>query len=270
MQELKYNIKYLYHKKELYLSVLLLLSISLLHVFLSIQYCLSLNQVYEEFYSGEYQFILYNVNVNFQGLIMLLIPIICSMILSDASFIENKLRISNILYLRINQNKNIIIRLILCIVLTFIICFLSFMFNYIILAIIFGSGNFATFNQDVSFHLGYLSDFFLDNIRINNAVLFVLLINVCVSFIYGLLSGLSYSISLYLKNRIVIYFVPLLFLIITELLFSMIKSFNISFMTVLQPFSKLNLSTYFICVFILIFIILFLIIIKIRKKDILI
>ena len=156
MKELKFNINYLLNKKEFYFAIFIALAINLIHVFLSIQDSLRLNQFFEELYTGEYQFILYNINVNLQALLFIVFPIICSMILSDSNFIENKLKTTNMINNRIRPNRNILIRLLLCVMLTFLICFFSFLFNYIVLRIIFGSGNFATFTQDVAFHLDYM------------------------------------------------------------------------------------------------------------------
>lgn len=270
MKELKYNIKYLLNRKELYFAILVAFAINLIHVFLSVHESLRLNQFFEELYTGEYQFILYNVNVNLQALIFVVIPIICSMILSDSNLIENKLKTTNMLITRINFRKNILIRVLLCMVITFFICFLSFLFNYIILRIIFGTGNSVVFTQGVAFHLESLSGFFLDNIRLQNPVVFVMLINLCVSFVYGLLSGLSYATSFFVKNKIIVYFVPLIFLILTELLFYSIGLEKLSFLTILQPFSKFNIGSYAICVSVLSINITTLIVIKFLKKDVLV
>lgn len=267
MKEFKYNIKYLVNKKEIYFAIFIAIAINLIHAFLSVHESLRLNSFFEELYTSEYQFILYNVNVNLHALIFVVIPIICSMILSDSNFLENRLKTTNMLITRLNFKKNIFIRLIICVIITFSICFISFLFNYVILRIIFETGNYVVFTQGVAFHLESLSEFFLDNIRLKNPIIFVMLINLCVSFVYGLLSGLSYAVSFYVKNRIVVYLVPLIFLISTELLFYIIGLEKLSFLTILQPFSKFNIISYIICVGILIVSIIILISIKFFKKD---
>ncbi len=270
MKELKYNINYLINRKELYFALLITFATSLIHIFLCIKESLRLNQFYEELYTGEYQFILYNVNVNLQTLILIIVPIICSMILSDSNILENKFKTTNILITRINYKKNILIRVLSCIIITFIICFLSFAFNYIVLRIIFGTGNSITLTQGVAFNLYSLPGFFLDNIRIQNPTLFVVLINLCVSFIYGLLSAFSYAISFFVKNRIIIYFIPLIFLILTDMLLNRINLGEFSFLTIMQPFGKFNMRIYVTCVSILLIIIMSLVGIKLFKKDVLV
>lgn len=270
MKELKYNIKYLINRREFYFAILIAFAINIIHVFLSVHESLRLDRFFEELLTGEYQFILYNVNVNLHALIFVVIPIICSMILSDSNLMENKLKTTNMLNTRINFKKNILIRSVLCVIITFFICFISFLFNYVVLRIIFGTGNSVVFTQGVAFHLESLSEFFLDNVRLQNPTMFVMLINLCVSFIYGLLSGLSYAISFFVKNRIIVYFVPLVFLILTELLFYAIGFERLSFLTILQPFSKFSIASYAICVAVLIFSIASLLFIKMFKRDVLV
>lgn len=270
MKELKFNIKYLLNRKEFYFALLIAFTISLIHAFLCVHESLRLNQFYEELHTGEYQFILYNVNVSLQTLIIIVFPIICSMVLSDSNLIENKLKTTNMLITRINFKKNILIRVLSCIIITIIICFTSFLFNYIVLRIVFGTGNSVTLTQGVAFHLAYLPGFFLDNMRIQNPVLFVILINLCVSFVYGLLSALSYAVSFFVKNRIFIYFVPLIFLILMDMLLHRIGLGNFSFLTIMQPFGKFSIGTYASCVGILIVIIMSLVCTILFKKDVLV
>ena len=136
--------------------------------------------------------------------------------------------------------------------------------------IIFGTGNSTVFTQGVAFHLEFLSEFFIDNIRLQNPVLFIIIINLCVSFVYGMLSGLSYATSFLVKNKIIVYFIPLIFLILTELLFYSLGLEKLSFLTILQPFSKFNIGSYAICIVLLSICITILMIIKFSQKDVLI
>ncbi|MEG0021586.1 MAG: hypothetical protein RSB77_06625 [Bacilli bacterium] len=270
MKELKYNIKYLFNKKELYLAIIIVFIINLVHVFLCVNESLRLNQFYEEFCTGEYQFILYNINVSLQTLLIIIIPIVCNMILSDSDVLENRNKITNLLITRIDFKKNIIVRFVLCFLVTTFICFFGFLFNYIILRFIYGTGNNVTLTQGVAFSLNSMNGFFLDNVRLLNPVLFVVLINVSTSIIYGLLSAFSYSISLFIKNKLIIYFIPIIFLVILDMLFSRIGLGTFSMINLLQPFNKFTIIHYFTCIIILIIISLFLIGYKFFKKDVLI
>ena len=75
---------------------------------------------------------------------------------------------------------------------------------------------------------------FLDTLRLNNPVLFTLTINIHVSILIGLLSCLSYAISFYLKQRIIIFFTPLVIMIFFDLILSLNSTPYFSGMTPLN------------------------------------
>ena len=270
LREVKYNTKYMLTKKEFYLTLLIVFLINLVHVFLCINESLRLNQFYEEFFTGEYQFILYNVNVNFQTLLIIILPMVCTMVLSDASVIENKLKTTNMIFTRINYRKNVIIRCFLCFIITFLICMIGFLLNYILLKIIYGSGNYITLTQGVGFDLQPIPNFFLDSIRIANPTLFIMLITVCVSILYGVLVSLSYAVSLYIKNKIIVYFTPIIFIVLIDMIFNKLELYSFSITTLLQPFGEFGIYNYLLCLICIIVLISLLVFIKIKKKDVLI
>lgn len=270
MKELKFNIQYLLKKKEFYLAMLIAFFINLIHVFLCVSESVRLNYTIEGSYSGEYQFILYNAFVTLNVLIIVIFPIAFSMIFSDSNWLENKRKTSNMLFTRLNFKKNILIRALLSIVVTFFISFFSFLFNYIVLRIIYGTGNALTFWQSTAFYLDLDMGWFLDNVRLSNPVLFVMIINISVSLMLGLLSAFSYLVSFFAKQRILIYFIPLIFLIITELILPNIGFKSLSFIKFLQPFSKYNIADFIMGALILLFINISLLCIRAFKKDVLV
>lgn len=270
MKELKFNLKYIVHKKEIYFSIFILFLINLIHVLLCIIQSSGFNVYKQNYYTAEYQFILYNPFVSLSVLLIIMIPVLCSMIISDSNYLESKRRTFNMLELRINHKKNIITRLFLSFIITFTLCFLSFLFNYISLIIIYGSGNNITYFQEAPFNLLVYKSWFLDNLRLYNPVLFTLIINILVSFMYGLLVSFSYAISFYVKNRIVIYFAPLCYEIISELIFNILNLENLSIVKCLQPFSNNNIISYVMCSCIIILIIFILIKKQIDKKEIIV
>lgn len=269
MKELKFNIKYLFTKKEFYFAVLITFFINFVHVLLCVNESIRSHSLFEETYSGEYQFILYNSLVTLSALIIIVFPIIFSMIFSDLTWLENNRKTTNILHTRLNLKRNIIIRTLLSIFITFLISFLCFLFNYIILRIIYGTGNKLTYFQSTAFHLNTNNSFFLDNMRMNNPVLFTLIINTSVSLVLGLLSAFSYLTSFFVKQRVIIYFIPLIFLILTELIFPNIGIGSLSFIKLLQPFSKYGITDFIIGIGFLIIINAVLLCLKIFKKDVL-
>ena len=270
MKELKFNINYLFHKKEFYVAIIIAFFLNLIHVILCVVESMRTGIFYEAMPSSEYQFILYNPIVTLSSLIIIVFPIMFSMIYSDSNFLENKGKTVYMLALRINNKKNICSRVFLSAIITFIICFISFSFNYILLRIIYGSGNRITYYQEVAFHLTSQPTWFLDKLRLDNPLLFTFIINVLVSFMYSLLVAFSYIVSFFVKNRLMIYFIPFCFIILTELLFPIFNLNNLSFIKCLQPFSQYNIVSYFWCVGIITVISLSLLIFYLKKKDILV
>ena len=270
MKELKLNIQYLLKRKELYIAICIILLTNLIHVILCVKTNIQLNNVLEQCYSGEYQFILYNVEVAFNTFIIIIFPITTSLILADTSWVEKKSKTLNLLCTRLNYRKNIFVRFCLSIFITFIILFIGFSVNYLLLRIIFGSGNTLTYFQGPAYHLVLDSNYFLDNLRIANPAAFVFTINFTVSLLLSLLSGLSYLLSFFIKQRFVIYFISFAFLIITELIFPYIGFKNISYITMLQPFSHMTVENYISGIMLIIGIQIILLLINIRKKDILV
>lgn len=267
---LKFNIQYIIRKKEFYFSILAILLINILHAFLVIQTISNQNGYIDSTYSAEYQMILYNPLITFNIVIVIIFPIICSIIFSDSNFIENKYKISNILFTRVNYKKNIIIRTFLSFILPFIICFLGFTLNYLLLSVIFNNGNILTYFQSLPFDLIGNEEFFLDNIRLANPVLFIFLLNIVESSIIGLLSVFAYSISFFIKQKVIIYLSPLLYLIISMLILSLFRLEDFSLITLMQQFSKYSIFDLLFSILLLIIPIVLLIKKIIKNKDLLI
>lgn len=237
MKELRYNIRFLFNKKELYYCILGVILINAIHVFLVI-YHYSPNVVLK---TAEYQFILYNNEVTITTLIILAFPILTSLILSDSSWNDKHIGYNNYLYTRLNVKKNIWIRLFLSIVVPFVICFFGFMLNYITLYFVFGSGNDMIHFQSLPYYLVKETQFFLDNVRYVNPVLFVVLISIHEAFIFGLLSAISYAMSFFTRQKLVIYFQILLVIILIEVIFASVGIGDFSIIKQLQPFSMFNM-----------------------------
>ena len=270
MKELRYNIQYLLKRRELYFSTIVVLAINLIHVILCVNESLRLNSFIEHSYTAEYQFILYNSQVALNILVIIALPIAFSLIFSDTSWLDKKDKTLNLLYTRLNYKKNIFVRLCLSIIVTFIISFIGFFINYLLLRLIYGSGNNITYFQSLAFNLERGKSWFLDDLRMANPVAFIYAINCTVSISLGLLSGLSYLLSFFVKQRVIIYFTPVIFLIMTELIFPIIGLEGISFINMLQPFSKLSFLNYLFGTLILVCMILIILLKNMRKKDVLV
>ncbi|RHN84181.1 hypothetical protein DW649_12080 [Coprobacillus sp. AM23-2] len=236
MKEFKYNIKILLRKKELYYCIIGVLLINAIHVILVINHY-SPNMILK---TGEYQFILYNNEVTIMSLVIIALPILTSLVLSDTSWNDKHLGYNNYLYTRLNIKKNIFSRLFLSFITTFIICFVGFILNYLTLRFIFGSGNLITNFQELPYDQVIASEFFLDSIRYYNPILFIILISLHESVIIGLLATISYSFSFFTMQKLIIYFQVTLIMIILEVVFSFIGISQFSIIKQLQPNSSFS------------------------------
>ncbi len=266
MKELKFNLKLLVYRKELYFAIFIIFLVNIIQCFMAIQYSSGLNLFVENGYSAEYQTILYNNTVSLNSIIIIVFPIVCSMIFSDSSWCENNDRIFHVLYPRLNHRKNSIIRYGLSFLVPFVICFLGFMMNYGIMRLVFQSGTLGTFFNDVGFYIRSNSNF-LDSLRISNPVFYIVSISCVVSFAVGLLSSLSYSLSVFFKKRVFIYFIPLFIIILFELILSKLNLSSISFVRLLQPNTSFSMEEVIILSIFVIFIGLLIEFIKSKKKD---
>ncbi len=269
MKELKFNLKYLFHRKEIYFVILIVFLVNIIHCFMTVNYCAHFadNHYIENIRSAESQFILYNIDVSLNAIIIIVLPIVCSLLFADSSFIENKNKTFNILYTRINTNKNSFVRFILSLVIPLVICFLGFMLNYLIMSLIFKNGLLGSIYQETGFYQYMHLANVLNNLRYNNLTLYIVVISLIASFTIGLLSCLSYSISKFLKHRIPIYFMPLLILIFCEFIFSNCHLGDYSLIRFLQPTTLHALSPVLIISIVIFIIGLLLEIYNIFKKD---
>lgn len=242
MKEFIYSLKCLITKKEFYFSIIGILLINLIHVFLVIHYNCNPNILYETWYKAEYLYILYNASVNLNMIIIIVFPIICSAILSDINFLENKQKTDNFLYTRLNQRKLIFSRFVIILITVFLINFLSFLLNYFSLYFIYGSGNALSHFQSPAFYMISKDFLFLDSLRLSNLHLFLMLITAHVSFLLSLLSVLAYSVSFFVKQKIIVYVFPFIILILTEFTLPLFNLNVYSIVGQLQPLSAFKLG----------------------------
>ena len=251
MKEFKYNIKILLRKKELYYCIIGVLLINAIHVILVINHY-SPNMILK---TGEYQFILYNNEVTIMSLVIIALPILTSLVLSDTSWNDKHLGYNNYLYTRLNIRKNIFSRLFLSFITAFIICFVGFILNYLTLRL--------PYDRVIA------PEFFLDSIRYYNPVLFIILISLHESVIIGLLATISYSFSFFTKQKLIIYFQVTLIMIVLEVVFSFIGISQFSIIKQLQPNSSFSVYQSIILYIVLFLIAITPVLLITKKGDIL-
>jgi hypothetical protein len=267
MKEFIYSLKCLIQKKEFYFAIIGILLINLIHVFLVIHY--NLNTLFETGYRAEYLYILYNPSVNLNMIIIIVFPILCSTIFSDINFIEKRQKTNMFLYTRLNQKKLIFSRFIIIIFTVFLINFLSFLLNYISLYFIYGSGNALSYFQNSAFYMVSKKFLFMDSLRLSNLPLFLICVIAHVSFILSLLSGLAYSISFFVKQKIIIYVFPFFIMLFTEFVCPLLNLSQYSIVGQLQPLSVFKVNDSIILYFILLLVSIILLRFSQQKKDLL-
>ena len=222
MKELKYNLQVLFKRKELYLTTIILFLISGIQIYLVVQRNLQLtynsNNIIENTKTAEYLYILYNNDILLNSLVILAFPILVSTIFSDSFWVEKHNNILVFLCPRLNYKKNVYSQMLITFFISFLLVFLSLMVNYLVLRYIFGSGNFGDQQASLPFLLKSIPGFFLDSIRLQNPALFTVLCITHVSILCGLISLLCYSLSFFIKNKIILFAQSIIFIIFMEII----------------------------------------------------
>ena len=265
MKELKFNINYLVQKMELYYAFIGLMTVSFTQIFLVV-----LRANYLEFFqTSEYLLLPMNTIEDFGPIIVLAFPVITALIYSDSSWLDRNRKTNNMLYTRLNIKKNIICRVFLSFAVSFMLVFFVLLINYICLRIIFGSGIRITLEQSLPFNINGMNTIFLDNLRITNPTIYAIVSISHVSFLLGMLSSLSYCISFFVRQRLVIYFQVLLIMFCYELIITVTRFENISIIKQLQLMSHFTITDALILYIIFVILIVILLKIIIKREEIL-
>lgn len=101
MKELKFNLRYLANRREVYFAFIAILAVCFIHATMVIY-----EAKYFEFkQTGEYLFILSNSIVSLTPVILLVFPVIGTLILSDSSWLDNNRKTITLLYMRLIIRK---------------------------------------------------------------------------------------------------------------------------------------------------------------------
>lgn len=238
MKELKFNLRYVLNKKELYFSFILVLMLGLIQVLMIIQR----TEYYEFNQTSENLILAANVVENLAPVVVLVLPVVSALILSDSTWLDENRKTHVLLYPRLNYKRNIIIRWVLSIVVVFIVVYIGLMINYLVLNLIFGSGNMIAINQSFPYNISADMELFLAELHLDNPMMYVLVANGHVSLILALLASLSYSLSFFIRQRLVIYFQVLLIMFVYEVANSILNLEAFSIIYQLQVVSHFTVS----------------------------
>ncbi len=265
LKELKFNLNYVMHKRELYFAFIAAMIISLVHIFLIIQ-----GSDYIEFANtSEYLILPTNSIEDFSPILVLAFPVIGALIFSDSSWLDRSRKSELMFYTRLNPKKNIICRAFLSFAVTFVLFFIVLTINYLVLYLIFGSGIRYPLDQSYPFNISGISQVFLDELRTVRPILYALIGIGHVSILLGMLSLLSYCISFFVRQRLVIYFQVLLIMFVYEQIVSFVGFQKISIIYQLQLMSHFSPADVFVLYGILSVLSGILIAVIIKKEEIL-
>ena len=230
MKELKYNINYLLRKKELYIMIIFLLIIVIANVYMvSSEALFRMDDYKETIETAEYLQIFSGYsNWILCPMFILGVPILSSLVFCDISWTERKGKIDNLLSNRLDYKTNTIVRFFLTIFGTFLLVFLTLLLDYLCLVYLFGSGAKIDYSGGAAFNI-FTTIKFLKELFYVSPFLHSVVSILHISLIFGLLTGLSYALSFYLKQKVLIYFTsPIIFLVLEVLLGSSIVLRNFS------------------------------------------
>ena len=227
LTNLKYDIKMLLNRKEFYWSICIMLLITTIHLVLNIYTKINFPSIngnagnYSVFVEllrpYAYQLPLSDIDVPYKYVIMLLFPLLASFIYSDSYITEKKYKVTNYLSVRMQNKKNVISKAIIIFVFSFSIVFIILIFNMVINAMIFPTSNTSDIYGHHIYDLEMVGDSMLEYWRAYQMDTYVVLNLLRFSFITSLISVMTYVISLFINNRIVVNFSPLIIMLVSHL-----------------------------------------------------
>lgn len=220
MKELKFNLRYLFTRKELYIAFITVLLMNLLCNVFTISNGHELTGLlYPQIMEGAEGQSLLVRRTYFILLILIVFSIVCSMIFADTSWQDLNENTGILLHTRLNPKKNIIVRWLLSIVVTTLICFIGYMLGYLSLLPIFGSGYTFYEYRYPAYAMILLPEFFMRDILMEQPMLYMSLYSLLSSLMFGIISSISYSLSLFLKHKLSTYFSGFMVVMIWIVLF---------------------------------------------------
>ena len=235
------NLKIMLNRRELYFSVFLLLLISTLHIILIFQHYFDWGNYFEWTAPAEYQLLLTATGSDFRYLSILLIPTLATFVFSDSYLEEKQNGAIRNLVVRISQKKYVIAKMVVVVVSTFILVLFTLLFQYLIQSLIYRNELFSDISGTNLFNIVTYPDF-LENIRVSSLFLFTNLQCIKFAFLSSLIALSGFTLSLYLRNRVAVIFIPTLFIIINLLIFDALKLSQFSLVNMFMFIASTSLT----------------------------
>ena len=266
MKEFRFNWKYLMKKNEFWAAVFIVFAINVFAAGASI---FTYDSNFAMTMTADYQFVLNNVYVNTLAAVILIIPVALGLVFSDADWLEEKRNTDILLYTRIDRKKNILVRFAMSIGVSFLIALVGFALNYLILFLVYGSGNRMWYAQDLPYNMIGYPDIITNNLWLSFPFSAVTVEALVVSIMLGLLSGLCYTISFYIPRRLLVlmYLLPFLILLVSDIVMTSVDMNAWSLMMLLQPYFMKNFTPWIVGMIVLPLLSILFLVPQLLKRD---
>lgn len=258
---IKYNLKVLFGRKEFYIAVSIMLFLVTLHTGMNIftrwftlhEYGYTeTSGIFIEFMRPyAYQLSLSNLDVGFKYIIMLIFPLLGTMIYSDSYVIEMKNKIVNYMYVRLKIKNDYLAKIIVIFGVTFLTVLFVLLFEAIVNAFIYQTDHTSDVYLNHIYELSNKNETFLDQLRVFNIHLYVFYNLVRFSLVTSILSVGAFILSLFVNNRLVVCFSPVVLLLIDQLILSTLGIIKFTILSAMDFYMDLQFYHYLVSVGIL-------------------
>ena len=280
IENLKYDMKMLFYRKEFYWSICIMLLITTIHLGLNVYTKLNFgtigdsNQAYSVYIEllrpYSYQLPLSDIDVPFKYVIMLIFPLLASFMYSDSYLTEKKNKVTNYLSVRMCHCYSIVSKAIVIFIASFIIVFLILIINMLFTTMIYSTNNTSDIYGHHIYELEMVGDSMFESLRAYHMDAFVVMNLLRFSFITALMSVVTYVLSFFIENKIIVNFSPLVIMLVTHLFLTTIGLTPYSILSVFDFHMSIQVHHFVVLTSILLLIIIGGIVFVIRKrKDVL-
>lgn len=236
---IRYQLAFLFSRKEFYISCSTMLAIVTVHFILSSYLTVTVyhSNIQELMLPYAYHLPLEDTTIPYEYIMILLFPLLGGFMFSDSWLIERAYRMDHLINIRLGYKNNVYAKIIVTFAIVFLTIFLCLGFNAILNYLFYAKENLTDIYGHHVYNLEVEGYSMFEYVRVHHLNLYVFFNIFKFSFYCAMLSLMSFGISLHITNRILVNFSILLFLLISHIAFSLLHLEHLSII------STLNFST---------------------------
>lgn len=244
----KYNLRFLFSRREFYISIIIMLVVLTIHFMLSSYLSLEVrrNNIAELMTPYAYHLPLDDETIAYEYIMILLFPLLGGFMFSECHLIEKNNQMSNVVDVRLGYKNNFYAKIIVIFFSVFIITCLCLGFNAVLNYILYSKENLSDMYGQHVYNLENEGYSMLEYFRVYHLNIYVLLNIFKFSFYSALLSLMAFGVSLHNSNKIFVNFIIVLFLLVSHIGFSLLQTEHISLVSTLNFSTKTQLSDFII------------------------